>query len=462
MTTESFNLIVIGAGPGGYVAAIRAAQLGMKVMCVEKRKTLGGTCLNVGCIPSKVLLHTTDLLSKAQDEFADMGIRAGKVSADLPAMMAHKDKIVSGLTSGIAGLFAKNNVTHLTGSAKLKGSSEIEVNGKTYSAERILLATGSQPMELPFMPFDEENVLSSTGALSLMQVPKQLIVIGAGVIGLELGSVFRRMGSEVTVVEFMDQVLPGMDKSLSTAMQKILQKQGIEFLLGHKLTRGRIGKTRISLRVENQQGEEVKLIADKVLVAIGRRPYTEGLGLEELGIAMDGPRVAVNGLFQTNVPSIYAIGDLIDGPMLAHTAEEEGVACVEMMMGHAAEVRYAEIPGVVYTHPEVASVGFTEEECKKAGIPCRMGQFPFKANSRARCMSEDDGFVKIIAHAHTDRILGVHIIGSSAGELIAEAVTAMSYKASAEDIAAICHAHPTLSEAMKEAALNVQGKAIHI
>lgn len=462
MSDQKFDVVVIGAGPGGYVAAIRAAQLGLKVACVEKRKTLGGTCLNVGCIPSKALLQSSEHFAQAEHHFAEHGIKTGKVSLDIAQMMGRKNEIVKGLTMGIAGLFKKNKVTHLEGTAKVIKSGLIQVDGQDIEAKNIILATGSEPTPLPFLPFDEKRIVSSTGALSLEKVPKHLIVVGGGVIGLELGSVYARLGAKVSVVEFFDKILPGMDVEVSKTMQKILKKQGMEFFLGHKVTEANVGKKDIQLKAENSKGESVEWKGDCVLVSIGRRPYSEGLGLEELKVKMERGKVVVNDKFETNIPNLYAIGDLIDGPMLAHKAEEEGVACAEIIATGHGHVNYLEIPGIVYTSPEVASVGLTTEECKEHGLPTKIGKYPFMANPRARCMGEKDGFVKIIAHKETDRILGVHIVGPNASELIAEAVTAIAFQSSAEDLARICHGHPTLSEAMKEAALGVDGKSIHI
>lgn len=457
-----FDVIVIGAGPGGYVCAIRAAQNGLKVACVEKRKTLGGTCLNVGCIPSKALLQSSEHFAHARDHFDEHGIEAGEIQPNLSKMMSRKSGIVEGLTKGIEGLFGKNDVTRLEGNAKVIDATTVEIDGEAHKAKKIVLATGSEPTPLPFLPFDETKVVSSTGALALDRIPDHLIVIGGGVIGLELGSVYRRLGSKVSVVEFFDVILPGMEKEVSKTMQKVLKGQGMEFYLSHKVTTSEFTETGVKVSAENSKGETLELEGDVVLVSIGRRPYTEGLGLEDLGVATERGRVLVDDHFETNVPGIYAIGDIIDGPMLAHKAEEEGVALADILAGKHGHVNYLEIPGIVYTWPEVASVGLTTDECKEAGFPIKSGKYPFLANPRARCMGEKDGFVKVIAHAETDRVLGVHIVGPSASELIAEAVTAMAFEASAEDIATICHGHPTLSEAMKEAALATDGRAIHV
>jgi len=462
MSNEVFDVIVIGAGPGGYVAAIRGAQLGLKVACVEKRKTLGGTCLNVGCIPSKALLQSSEHFAQARDHFADHGIETGTLKLNLKKMMARKSGIVDGLTKGIEGLFKKNGVTHLQGTAKVISANTVEVEGKAYKTKKVVLATGSEPTPLPFLPFDEKKVVSSTGALSLDKVPEHLIVIGGGVIGLELGSVYGRLGAKVSVVEFLDDILPGMEVDVSKTMLKILKGQGLEFYLGHKVMEADTAGLGVTIRAQDKKGQTVELTGDVALVAIGRRPYSEGLGLQELGVATVRGKVVVDGGFETSVPGIYAVGDLIDGPMLAHKAEEEGVAVMEIIAGGHGQVNYLEIPGIVYTWPEVASVGLTTEEAKEANLPIKTGKYPFMANPRARCMGEKDGFVKIIAHGETDRVLGVHIVGPGASELISEVVVAMGFEASAEDIAMLCHGHPTLSEAIKEAALDVNGRALHI
>lgn len=461
-STSTYDLIVIGAGPGGYVASIRAAQLGLKVACVEKRDTLGGTCLNVGCIPSKALLQSSENFEAARDHFAEHGVISSEVRLDLKQMMKRKQGIVDGLTKGIEGLFAKNKIEWLHGGATFTSSDEIEVDGKRYRAKHIIIATGSEPTPLPFLPFDEKQVLSSTGALKLNKVPKHMIVIGGGVIGLELGSVYRRLGSEVTVVEFMDHILPGMDEDICKEMLKIMKRQGMKFHLSARVNEAKVMKTQTRINALSANGEALELSGDAVLVAIGRRPYLAGLGLEAVGVKVVKGRVEIDRQFKTNVKGIYAIGDVVDGPMLAHKAEEEGVACAEIIAGHQGHVDYMDIPGIVYTSPEVATVGITEAECREAGIPYRKGTFPLKANSRARCMGNDQGLVKILSHEQTDRILGIHIIAAGASELIAEAVVAMAFKASAEDIAMICHGHPTLSEAVREAALGLHQRAIHI
>jgi dihydrolipoamide dehydrogenase len=461
--SEQFDVIIIGGGPGGYVAAIRAAQLGLKTACVEKRGTLGGTCLNVGCIPSKVLLESSEKYADAQHEFAKHGIDA-KVSLNLKTMMARKDEVVGSFTKGIEGLFKKNKVTYLVGHGSITGQNEVTVEGKKYGAKNIVIATGSDVTPLPGITIDEKQIVSSTGALTLSSVPKKLVVIGAGVIGLELGSVWGRLGAEVTVIEYLDRITPGMDNEIAKQFQKLLEKQGFTFRLSKKVTGAKAGKSGVELTVEDAAGGNAETVkADVVLVAVGRKPYTENLGLETVGVKMDNRgRIEVDGHLQTNVAGIYAIGDVIAGPMLAHKAEEEGVVVVEHIAGQKPHINYDAIPGVVYTWPEVATVGKTEEQLKEAGIAYKAGKFPFMANSRARGAGTPEGFVKILADAKTDKIYGVHIIGPHAGTMIAEAVLAMEFGASSEDIARTCHAHPTLNEAMKEAALAVDGRAVHI
>ena len=469
MSEGRYDLVIIGGGPGGYVAAIRAAQLGMKTACVEKRARLGGTCLNVGCIPSKALLHSSERYAEAKDHLGAQGIKFSKVSLDLETMMARKDKVVDDLTKGIGFLLKKNKVEHLVGTGSIPKPGEVAValadgGAATLSTERILIATGSEVAPLPGVEIDEKRIVSSTGALALAKVPKHMVVIGAGVIGLELGSVWSRLGAKVTVLEFLDRILPGMDAELAKQTQRILKKQGLDIGLGRKVTGAKTGKAGVTLTVEPVKGgeaEEVK--ADIVLVAIGRRPYTEGLGLEALGVETDNRGVIrVDERFQTTVPGIFAIGDCVPGPMLAHKAEDEGVICVEMMTGQSGHIDYDLVPGVVYTWPEVASVGKSEEALKEAGVDYRVGKFPFTANSRARTTGDTDGLVKILADAKTDRVLGVHIVGPLAGDLVQEAVLAMEFGGSAEDIARTCHAHPGMGEAVKEAALAVDGRAIHI
>ncbi|MDX1483289.1 MAG: dihydrolipoyl dehydrogenase [Alphaproteobacteria bacterium] len=470
----AFDLIVIGAGPGGYVAAIRAAQLGMKTACVDSRETLGGTCLNVGCIPSKALLHSSELYEAAKDGFATHGITATGVGFDLDGMLGHKDKVVGDLTKGIEFLFKKNDVTWLKGKASIAGAGTVKVTpakGKatTYGAKNILIATGSDVAKLPGVEIDENRIVSSTGALSLAKVPKHLVVVGGGYIGLEMGSVWRRLGAKVTVVEFLDAILTTMDGEAAKQMQRLLTKQGMEFRLGTKVLAAKTSNRGVTLTVapaatgENGGGEQEEIKCDAVLVAIGRVPYTHGLGLEQAGVETDDRgRIKIDDRFQTNVSGIYAIGDVIAGPMLAHKAEDEGIAAVEGMAGQSVHINYDAIPGVVYTWPEAAAVGKTEEQLKDAGVDYAVGKFPFSANSRGRANAETDGFVKILADAATDRVLGVHIVGPDAGTLIAELALAMEFGASAEDIARTCHAHPTLNEAVKEAALAVAGRAIHI
>jgi dihydrolipoamide dehydrogenase len=464
MSNPSYDLIVIGSGPGGYVAAIRAAQLGMKVACVESRATLGGTCLNVGCIPSKALLVSSEKYADAQHGLAQHGVKVDKVGLDLGAMMGHKSKVVKDNTAGIEFLFKKNKIDWLKGRGRIVAAGQVDVNGAVYATKNILIATGSESMPLPGVEVDEKRIVTSTGALELAEVPKSMVVIGGGVIGLELGSVWQRLGAKVTVVEFLDRILPTMDGEVSKTMQKILAKQGMEFKLSTKVTTAKSDGRNVALTLEAAAGgSPEKLQADIVLLAIGRRPYTEGLGLEQVGVKLDDrKRIVTDKRFQTSVKGIFAIGDVIVGPMLAHKAEDEGVVCAEMLAGQSGHINYDAIPGVVYTWPEAASVGKTEEELKKAGIAYKVGKFPFTANGRARAMAETEGFVKILADAKTDRVLGAHIVGADAGTLIAEVVLAIEFGASSEDIARTCHAHPTLNEVVKEAALAVEGKPLHI
>ena len=458
-----YDLIVIGAGPGGYVAAIKAAQLGLKVACVEKRGALGGTCLNVGCIPSKSLLHSSHLYHEANEHFADHGINCSS-KLNLKKMLARKDGIVSGLTKGIEMLFAKNKVDYIKGAASFVSENKLSIKdekGKKseIEAKNIIIATGSDVVCPPNIKIDEKKVVSSTGALDLTSVPKHLVVVGGGVIGLELGSVWKRLGAKVTVVEFADRILPAMDGSISKEAQKIFTKQGMEFMLSTKLTNVAAGK---SITVESG-GKEKKITADTVLIAIGRKPYTDGLNIEAAGISLDEKgRIVTNNNLQTSKPHIYAIGDVTSGVMLAHKAEEEGVFVAELLAGQKPHINYGCIPGIVYTNPEIASVGQTEEELKANAVPYNVGKFPFMANSRARCNGDTDGFVKLLAHKDTDEILGCHIIGPQAGDLIQEIVVGMEYKAASEDIARICHGHPGLSEAVKEAALDTFFKPIHM
>lgn len=464
MAAKSYDVIVIGAGPGGYVCAIRAAQLGMSVACVESRATLGGTCLNVGCIPSKALLSASEKYEAAEHHLGAMGIRIGSLKLDLKAMMGHKDQVVTSNTKGIEYLFKKNKVEWLKGKGVITAPGQVQVGSETYAAKHIVIATGSDVVSLPGITIDEKRIVSSTGAIALAEVPKTLVVIGGGVIGLELGAVWRRLGSEVTVIEFLDRILPGMDAELSKEMQKILTKQGIKFKLATKVTAAKSNGKAVDLTLEDAKGGNAQnLSAEIVLVAVGRKAYTEGLGLDKVGVKTDDRgRVVTDKKFQSNVPGIYAIGDVIAGPMLAHKAEDEGMILAEMLAGQSGHIDYDLIPGVVYTWPEVAAVGKTEQQLKEAGIPYKIGKFPFSANGRARAMNATDGFVKILAHEKTDRVLGVHIVGPEAGTLIAEATLAMEFGASAEDIARTCHAHPTLEEAVKEAALAVDGRPIHI
>jgi len=463
------DLVIIGGGPGGYVAAIRAAQLGMTLTLVEKRPTLGGTCLNVGCIPSKVLLNSSEKFAElASGELAELGISAGKPKLDLAAMMASKDKVVGGLTDGISLLMRKNKITHIHGKGKITAPGMVEVEGdngsQTISTKKILIATGSEVQPLNDVPIDEEKIVSSTGALALPKVPKQLLVIGGGYIGLEMATVWRRLGAEVEVVEFLPRILPGMDAEVASKFKSILEKQGIRFRLSTAVKSAKANKSGVVANIASADGGETeKLAADVVLVAVGRRPYTDGLGLEALGVDRDERgRITVNHHFETSVPGIYAVGDVIPGPMLAHKAEEDGIAAVELMSGISGHVDYDLVPGIVYTDPEVATLGKTEEQLKEMGIAYHKGVFPFMANSRARAVGHHEGFVKILADQTTDRVLGVHIIGADAGTLIHECAAVMAFGGAAEDIARTCHGHPTLNEAIKEAALAVDNRAIHM
>jgi len=465
MSSNEFDLVVIGGGPAGYTGAIRAAQLGMKVACVEKRTTLGGTCLNVGCIPSKALLDMSEKYEDATLHFSDIGIKATKIELDLAKMLERKNNVVSELCKGIEGLFAKNKITKFIGTAKISGPNNITISdGTKLSAKNILIATGSEVASLPGIEIDEKNIVSSTGALEFSSVPKHLVVIGAGYIGLELGSVWRRLGAKVTVIEFFDKIVPALDNEIGVQFTKILQKQGVEFILGTKVNKAEVKKGSVELNlIPAAGGKESIITADKVLVSVGRKPYTKDLGLEELGVKMnDRGYITVDQHYHTGVGGIYAVGDAIPGPMLAHKAEEEAVAAVENMAGQKGHVNYNIIPGVVYTWPEVASVGLTEEQVKASAIPYKIGKFPFLANSRARATGCTDGFVKIIVDSATDRVLGGHIIGPDAGTMIAELAIAMEFYASSEDIARTCHAHPTLSEAIKEAALAVEKRTINL
>ena len=462
--SDGFDLIIIGAGPGGYVCALRAAQLGMKVACVEKRATLGGTCLNIGCIPSKALLQSSENYTAVTHDFVAHGIEASSVKLDLARMMARKKEVVTANVKGVEFLFRKNKITWLKGEACILAPGRVQVNHETHESKHIVIATGSESMPLPGVDADEQRIVTSTGGLELDAVPKRLTVIGAGYIGLELGSVWRRLGAEVTVIEFLDRIVPGMDTEVAKSFERILTRQGLKFRLGRKVTGARQGNDGVTLSVEPRDGGAAEeLTADVVLVAVGRRAFTDGLGLDVVGVERDERgRVKTDPHYGTNVPGIYAIGDVIAGPMLAHKAEDEGVAIAELLAGQAGHVNYQVIPGVVYTWPEVAAVGQTEDELKAAGVAYNIGKFPFTANGRARAMGDTDGFVKIIADKTTDRILGAHIVGPDAGTLIAELATAMEFGASAEDVGRICHAHPTLSEAVKEAALAADGRALHI
>ena len=463
-----YDLIVIGAGPGGYVCAIRAAQLGLKVAVVEKRKTLGGTCLNIGCIPSKALLYASEMFEEAGHGMAPLGIVVAPPKLDLAAMMKHKDDTVAANVNGVAFLFKKNKIDWIVGEGRIAAPGKVVVKGadgkdSIQETKAIVIATGSDVARLPGVEIDEKTVLSSTGALSLAKVPKKMIVVGAGIIGLELGSVWRRLGADVTVVEFLDRILPGMDGEVGKQFQRMLEKQGLVFHLSHKVAKVEKAGGGVKATVEPAAGGEAKTLdADIVLVAIGRRPFTENLGLEALGVAMERGQVKVDERFATNIPGIYAIGDVIRGPMLAHKAEDEGVAVAEILAGQAGHVNYGVIPSVVYTSPEIASVGKTEEELKAEGVAYKVGKFPFTANGRARAMRRTEGFVKILADAATDRMLGAHILGFGAGEMIAECAVLMEFGGSAEDLGRTCHAHPTMSEAIKEAALAVDKRAIHI
>lgn len=464
---DAYDLIVIGSGPGGYVCAIRAAQLGMKVAVVEKRATHGGTCLNIGCIPSKALLHASELFEEAAHGFGRFGIKVAP-KLDLKAMLGHKDETVAANVQGVEFLFKKNKITAFHGIGRLTGGGRVEVTpdkgeAQTLQARHIVIATGSEVARLKGVDIDEQRIVSSTGALSLDRVPKRLLIVGAGVIGLELGSVWRRLGAEVTVVEFLDRILPGMDGEIAKTFQRSLKKQGFDIRLSTKVSGVDTKGKALKVEVEPAAGGEAETLqADIVLVAIGRVPFTGGLGLDEAGVERDERgRVRTDERYRTTADGIYAIGDVIAGPMLAHKAEEEGVALAERLADQAGHVNYGVIPGVVYTNPEVAGVGRTEEELKEAGVDYTIGKFPFSANGRARAMRRTEGLVKVLADAKTDRVLGVHIVGPMAGEMIQEASVLMEFSGSAEDLARTCHAHPTLSEAVKEAALAVAGRAIH-
>lgn len=460
MSEQNFDTVFIGGGPGGYVGAIKMAQLGFKTACIELRKTLGGTCLNVGCIPSKALLNSSHKYEDLMHSFKNHGIHAKNVEVNLSEMLARKDKVVGDLTKGISGLFAKNKITHFNGIGTIKSANEIDVTSEDgtvtkITAKNIVIATGSDIARIPNIEIDEKQIVSSTGALSLPVIPKSMIVIGGGYIGLEMGSVWRRLGSTVKVVEFLDRITPSMDTEIAKQLQKALEQQGMEFHLGYKVLSADKKKDKVILTVENVQSKKQETFeAEVILVSVGRVPYTKGLGLENVGIKLDERgRINVNHHFQTSLPNIYAIGDVIPGPMLAHKAEEEGVAVAEIIAGQAGHVNYDAIPGVIYTSPEVAAVGKTEDELKAAGIDYKVGKFPFMANSRARSVDETFGLVKILACKKTDKILGAHIIGLDAGTMISELVLAMEFSASCEDVARSCHPHPTLNEAVKEACL---------
>ncbi|MBI1301749.1 MAG: dihydrolipoyl dehydrogenase, partial [Alphaproteobacteria bacterium] len=460
--SDKFDVIVIGSGPGGYVAAIRCAQLGMKTACVEKRKTLGGTCLNIGCIPSKALLHASEKYEDAKKHMADMGVEV-KPKLNLKQMMKHKDSVVADNTKGIEFLFKKNKITRIEGHGEIVSAGKVKVGKDTYQADSIIIATGSDVISLPGIEIDEKKIVSSTGALELKEVPKTMVVIGGGVIGLEMASVWSRLGASVTVIEYLDQILPGMDGEVRKEVQKIFGKQGITFKTSSKVTAAKSSAKGVELSVEPAAGGKAEnMRADIVLMAIGRKPYTENLGLDKVGVKLDDRgRIETDEFFETSVEGIFAIGDVIAGPMLAHKAEDEGVILAELLAGESGHIDYDMIPGVVYTWPEVANVGKTEEQLKEAGVKYNVGKFPFMANGRARAMNATDGFVKILADSQTDRILGAHMIGPNVGDLMAEVVSVMEFHGTAEDIARTCHSHPTLTEVVKEAALAVHKRPIH-
>ncbi|WP_395713387.1 dihydrolipoyl dehydrogenase [Reyranella sp.] len=470
MAEETFDLVVIGAGPGGYVAAIRAAQLGMKVAMVEKRPTLGGTCLNVGCIPSKALLQSSHLFEEAGHDLAQHGIVLGAPKLDFAQLMKRKNEVVEATTKGVAFLFRKNKITIFQGTGRIDAAGKVSALADdgavkdTLSARSILIASGSEVTPLPGVTIDEKKIVSSTGALELSGVPKRLVVVGAGIIGLELGSVWRRLGADVTVIEFLDRISPGVDDEITKHFQRALAKQGLKFKLGSKVTKAEATDAGVVLTVEPAKGGAAETVqADIVLVAIGRRPCVAGLGLDAVGVKMtERGRIAVDRHFQTSVPGIYAIGDAIDGPMLAHKASEDGIACVETIAGQKGHVNWDLVPSIIYTQPEVAWVGKTEEQLKSAGVAYKVGKYPFTADPRSRANGATEGFVKVLADKATDKVLGVHIIGAEAGTMIAEAGIAMEFSASAEDIGRVCHAHPTVNEAMKEAALAAWDKPIHL
>ena len=463
--SEKFDVTVIGGGPGGYVCAIRLSQLGLKTACIESRGSLGGTCLNVGCIPSKSLLNLSENFHKAKN-FEKIGIEIGELKLNLGKMMKNKEKAVTVLTKGIEFLFKKNKVTYFKGKGSFKNTKEIAItaDGKEtiIQSNKVIISTGSVPVSIPGMEFDEERIISSTGALSLTKLPKKMVVVGGGYIGLEMGSVWSRLGTEVEVIEFLDHITPGMDREISNEFMKILKKQGIKFQLNTKVEKILKNQNGVSIETSDKENKKNNIEADVVLISVGRKPFTNGLNLEKVGVEIDEKgRVKVNKNFETNIKNIYAIGDVIEGPMLAHKAEEEGIAVAELIAGQSGHVNYDIIPGVVYTSPEVATVGKTEEQLKSNNTNYKVGKFPFMANSRAKAIDEPEGFVKILADTKTDKVLGVHIIGPHAGEMIAEMAVAMEFGASSEDIARTCHAHPTFSEAIKEAALSVEKRQIH-
>ena len=464
--SEKFQAIVIGGGPGGYVSAIRLSQLGIKTACVESRGSLGGTCLNIGCIPSKSLLNLSENFHKIK-QFSNLGIEINAAKLNLEKMMKNKDKVVTNLTKGVEFLFKKNKVTYYKGTASFKSATQVSIiddkkKETIINSDRIIISTGSEPISLPGIKFDEKIIVSSTGALALNKVPKKMVIVGAGYIGLEMGSVWSRLGSEVHVIEFLDHITPGMDKEISQEFMKILQKQGINFHLQTKVDSIKKNNNGAVVSTTNKKGKKINFECNVVLVSVGRKPNTKNLNLDVIGIALDDKKkVKVDKNFQTNVKNIYAIGDVIEGPMLAHKAEEEGIAIAELIAGQSGHVNYNIIPGVIYTSPEVAAIGKTEEQLKDLNQKYKVGKFPFMANSRAKAINETDGFVKILAEEKTDKVLGVHIIGSHAGEMIAQIAIAMEFGASSEDIARTCHAHPTFSEAIKEAALSVDKRPIH-
>lgn len=463
---KQFDVAVIGSGPAGYVAAIRAAQLGLKTVCIEKMATLGGTCLNVGCIPSKALLQTSENYVKTVKEWPNQGIHCDKITFDLEQVMKRKEQVVKSLVDGVAGLFKRNQITRIDGKARLTSAHMIEVEKEgqkqVVEAENIIIATGSEPISLPFLPIDEKKIVSSTGVLSLQKIPKKMVVVGAGAIGLELASVYQRFGTEVSIVEMLDRVCPTMDLSISKAMLQILKKQGLQFYLSTKVVKAADEKGTMAVSIEGPEGNKV-LHADIVLVSIGRKPYTQGVGLKEVGVELDAKGfVVVDDQFRTSIPNIYAIGDVIEGPMLAHKGSEEGIAVAEILSGRHPHINYMAIPNVVYTSPEVAAVGMTEKEARDAGFEVKIGTAFMRGNARARCADETEGFVKVLGDGKSGRLLGMHIIASHASEMIGEGVLAIEKRATLEDVANASHAHPTLTEAIKEAALGALSRAIHV